>query len=436
MNMLASKDDVLIKLTAANDAQISNGASSNMIITASAGAPCSPAGNAAPISQQAVFGGCQDIVTLLRVDPKPGNVDASFGTDFSSLKVSASKATGAANGSTLTVGIDAFSLKILVLKFNAQGGLETTFGNNTGSNNGLRSIDGLSSAAVRFDPVQIFALPNPNNIRLVGELATASGGITGLAVADAVPGAIVKTLDIGGLVNNTDARLIGDRTVISGTMVRSRGSFDHCFMYVLNAASLQEVFTIYRFNPLSNVSSQCEALTDIPGSDKFFVGGGQQGLVRTPVVAKFKIDGELDKSFAGDGVARLEGLGSVDLVTALLVQPNGKILAGLGEGTVVRLLSNGKYDDSFSGNGIVKLKPGSNGNSGFVRKLVLGASGSIFAKIGNSIAKLNSSGVLQTDFGSNGFLDLPGLNDINVVTGSTFPTVQVLKGKEFRRIFQ
>jgi hypothetical protein len=33
-------------------------------------------------------------------------------------------------------------------------------------------------------------------------------------------------------------------------------------------------------------------------------------------------------------------------------------------------------------------------------------------------------------------VDLPGLNDINVVTGSTFPTVQVLKGKEFRRIFQ
>jgi hypothetical protein len=68
--------------------------------------------------------------------------------------------------------------------------------------------------------------------------------------------------------------------------------------------------------------------------------------------------------------------------------------------------------------------------------LILGAGGSIFAKMGNSIAKLNSSGVLQTDFGNNGFVDFPGAIDINVVTGGNVSTVQVLRGSEFRRIFQ
>jgi hypothetical protein len=433
---LAGQDAVSVRLSAANDAPITNGASKNMTITASAGAPCPQVGNAAAISQQAVAGSCQNTVTLLRVDPKPGNTDPSFGNDFSSLKVAAINVTNAANGSVLAVGVDAFSFKIPVLKFNAQGGLETSFGNNSGSNNGLRSIDGLSSATVRFDAVQIFALPNVNQVRLVGELVNVGGTATGLAVVDSTPFPIVKTLNPGGIPLATKASLIGDHTVISGTFQSFSSPLHKCFLYVLDANSNQQVFNTYRFNPLSSTASECFALTDAPGSNRFFVGGNQQGLVTSPVVAKLKLDGELDKSFAGDGVARLEGLGGIDSVTALLVQPNGKILVGLGEGTVVRLLSNGKYDDSFSGNGIVKLKPGSDGNSGFVRKLVLGASGSIFVKIGNSIAKLNSSGVLQTDFGSNGFLDLPGLNDINVVTGSTFPTVQVLKGKEFRRIFQ
>ena len=337
--------------------------------------------------------------------------------------------TGKTDGTVFALGIDAFSFKIPVFRFNAQGGLDTNF-----SQNGFSLIDGLSSATVRFDPVRILPLSSAaTHFRFVGELTPSGGASNALAVVDAAPAAIVKTFNPGGIPISTDARLIGDRTVISGTLQSFTSPIDKC-LYVLDANSNQTVFNTYRFNPLSSTSSKCRALTDIPGSNQFFVGGNQQGLVITPVVAKFKLDGELDKSFAGDGVAKLEGLGSVNLVTSLLVQPNGKILVGLGEGTVVRLLLNGKYDNSFSNDGIVKLKPGA-GLAGNTTKLVLGAAGSIFLKMGNSIAKLNSSGVLQTDFGSNGFVDLPGMNDINV-SGGTVPTVQVLRGSEFRRIFQ
>jgi hypothetical protein len=414
---LVGQDAASLSFTAADNANITNGLFLGLSINANAG------------------GISKSVFTLLRIDPKPGNTDPSFGNDFSSLKVAAIKMTGAADGSALAVGVDAFSFKIPVLKFNAQGGLETSFGNNNGSNNGLRSIDGLSSATVRFDAVQVFALPNANQVRLVGELVNVGGTATGLAVVDSTPFPIVKTFNPGGIPIGTNARLIGDRTVISGTFQGFSSPIHKCFLYILDANSNQEVFNTYRFNPLSSTASECFSVTDAPGTDRFFIGGNQQGLVITPVVAKFKLDGELDKGFAGDGIAKLEGLGGINRVTAVLVQPNGKILAGLDEGTVVRLLSDGKYDNSFSNDGIVTLKPGT-GFAGDTRKMVLGANGSIFVKMGNSIAKLNSSGVLQTDFGNNGFLDFPGAIDINVVAGGNVPTVQVLRNSEFRRIFQ
>jgi Domain of unknown function (DUF5122) beta-propeller len=430
---LAGQDAISVRLIAANDAQITNGASINMTITAGTGGIC-PQAVAAQISQQALTGGCQQIVTLLRVDPKPGNTDPSFGSDFSSLKVAAKTMT-AADGSAFAMGSDNFSFKIGVFKFNTQGALDSSFGNNSGTNNGLRLIDGLSSAVVKFEPLRIFPLSNAAQVRLVGELVATGGTATGLAVVDSTPFPIVKTFDPGGIPIDSDARLIGDHTVISGTLQGSVNPIDKCFLYVLNAQNDLGVHRDYRFNPLSTSNSHCAALTDAPGGDRFFVGGNQQGLVITPVVAKFKLDGEFDKSFAGDGIAKLEGLGSVNLVRTLLVQPNGKILAGLGsEGTVVRLLSDGKYDNSFAGNGIIRLKPGGNVS---IKKLVLGAGGNIFALLeNNSIAKLNSSGVLQTDFGNNGFVTGSGAVDINVVSSGNLPTVQVLKGSEFRRIFQ
>lgn len=410
---LVGQDAALLSFTAANNANITNGLFLGLPINANAG------------------GISKSVVTLLRIDPKPGNTDPSFGSDFSSLKLGATTLTGKADGTVFALGIDAFSFKIPIFRFDAQGGLDTNF-----SPDGVRLIDGLSSATVRFDPVRILPLSSAaTHFRFVGELTPTGGVSNALAVVDVAPAAIIKTFNPGGIPISTDARLIGDRTVISGTLQSFTNPIDKCFLYVLDANSNQVVFNTYRFNPLSSTSSKCRTLTDIPGSNQFFVGGSQQGLVITPVVAKFKLDGELDKSFAGDGVAKLEGLGSVNLVISLLVQPNGKILAGLGEGTVVRLLSDGKYDNSFSNDGVIKLKPGA-GLAGNTTKLVLGAGGSIFAKMGNSIAKLNSSGVLQTDFGSNGFLDFPGMNDINVVTGGNFPTVQVLKAFEFRRIFQ
>ena len=418
MTKLVGQDAASLRFTAADTANISNGLFLGLSINANAG------------------GISRSVFTLLRIDPKPGNTDPSFGNDFSSLKVAALNITGAADGSALAVGVDAFSFKIPVLKLNVQGGLETSFGNNTGSNNGLRSIDGLSSATVRFDPVRVFPLPNANQVRLVGELVNVGGTATGLAVVDSTPFPVVKTLNPAGIPIGTNARLIGDHTVISGTFQGFSSPIHKCFLYVLDANSNQKVFKTYRFNPLSSTASECFSMTDAPGTDRFFIGGNQQGLVITPVVAKFKLDGELDTGFAGDGIAKLEGLGGINRLTAVLVQPNGKILAGLGEGTVVRLLSDGKYDTSFSADGIVTLKPGAAGFAGDTRKLVLGAAGSIFVKMGNSIAKLNSSGALQTDFGDNGFVTFPGAIDINVMPSGNLPTVQVLRNSEFRRIFQ
>jgi uncharacterized delta-60 repeat protein len=78
-----------------------------------------------------------------------------------------------------------------------------------------------------------------------------------------------------------------------------------------------------------------------PGSpaDKDF------GLVR------YNSDGSLDTSFSGDGKA-VTGFGADEEAHALVIQPNGKLVAaGYYSVALARYNSNGTLDTSFSGNG-------------------------------------------------------------------------------------
>jgi uncharacterized delta-60 repeat protein len=81
----------------------------------------------------------------------------------------------------------------------------------------------------------------------------------------------------------------------------------------------------------------------------------------TFAVARYRTDGSLDTSFSGDGKRMFSfGFGD-DFAEAVAVQPDGKIVVA-GEGTVnlyqtgadfalARLLSDGSFDPSFSGDG-------------------------------------------------------------------------------------
>ena len=78
-------------------------------------------------------------------------------------------------------------------------------------------------------------------------------------------------------------------------------------------------------------------------------------------VARFKANGKPDKTFAGDGGRLIDFAGGPDLANGLAIQPNGKIVIvgssyqGATTGTdlaVARLKANGNLDKSFSGDGL------------------------------------------------------------------------------------
>ena len=124
-------------------------------------------------------------------------------------------------------------------------------------------------------------------------------------------------------------------------------------------------------------------------------------------LARYNSDGSLDPSFGSGGVVttQVEDVGSKAF--GVVLQPDGKIVAG-GEATsstgggsaVVRYLSNGSLDAGFGNGGIVfSTEPGENGFAA----LALQPDGKILG-VGRTtpLTRYNADGALDTTFGSGG----------------------------------
>lgn len=132
-------------------------------------------------------------------------------------------------------------------------------------------------------------------------------------------------------------------------------------------------------------------------------------------------NGNYDASFSGDGIAANSISAKDDVPLTLELLPDGKILAGGysvdAEGntkfTLVKYTASGVFDNSFgtSGKVITALEYG----YGAINDIGVSATGEIYA-VGTAknhctmqdwvIAKYSASGILQTDFGEQGFLGM------------------------------
>jgi uncharacterized delta-60 repeat protein len=136
-------------------------------------------------------------------------------------------------------------------------------------------------------------------------------------------------------------------------------------------------------------------------------------------VVRYEADGDPDPTFSGDGVRTLGLDGLADTVA---VQPDGKILVGgfVGsadgtDGMVVRLETDGDLDPSFSGDGLQRIDLGG-GDDEITDVVVVGGrvlvagSGSRSSGAGFVVALLTGAGELDPNFGSGGmtFAVFPG----------------------------
>jgi uncharacterized delta-60 repeat protein len=134
--------------------------------------------------------------------------------------------------------------------------------------------------------------------------------------------------------------------------------------------------------------------------------------------ARFNSDGSLDPSFSGDG-KQSTAIGTLsDVAYAVAIQTDGKIVlagqsntAAVSDFALVRYLSDGSLDASFSGDGMLTTSPSNGGD--YAYSVAIQADGKIlaggWAAGSNSISDFTlvrylSDGSLDAGFGNNGIV--------------------------------
>jgi uncharacterized delta-60 repeat protein len=133
------------------------------------------------------------------------------------------------------------------------------------------------------------------------------------------------------------------------------------------------------------------------------------------LVARFTMNGSIDTSFGGGAGYVTTDIGGSSQATALIMQPDGKIVAGGigGEGApefaLVRYNPDGSVDDTFGNQGIVRVNPGYVSS---INALALQSDGKIVAAgyAWNlqtdvcAVVRFNTDGSLDETFGTNGII--------------------------------
>jgi uncharacterized delta-60 repeat protein len=140
-------------------------------------------------------------------------------------------------------------------------------------------------------------------------------------------------------------------------------------------------------------------------------------------VARFDSIGYLDPTFGTNGVATIEGGRLIETITSIILQPDGKILAGgwsmdsanYDDCHLLRLMPDGSPDSSFGTNGVVISPLSDKGD--LIRGMVLQPDGKIITSgeyySGSSLqtfdydfmlARYNTDGTRDTGFGTNGLI--------------------------------
>lgn len=149
-----------------------------------------------------------------------------------------------------------------------------------------------------------------------------------------------------------------------------------------------------------------------PDGKIVLAGSTGDGVSNHFAVARLNADGSLDTTFDGDGKLVLD-LGAHDEATAVLVQPDGKLVvagftdAGAADFAVVRLTADGSLDPTFSGDGKATadfvgedlargaaLQPDG--------KVVLAGSSTAGAQLNAAVARFTTDGSLDATFDSDG----------------------------------
>lgn len=228
--------------------------------------------------------------------------------------------------------------------------------------------------------------------------------------------------DVFSIVVQPDGNILvgGDFTDIGGARLNGLGR--------LNAAGVPPIYDIY-FDPdvekdsgggtVLSIAVQSDGKI-LAGGDFTFVGGGFFNGVPRNRIVRLEADGKVDQTLNA-------GLGG-DFVTAIAVQPDGKILiggtfsrvAGGSPAHLARLNSDGTFESNFVADTDGTVNAIAVQNDG---KILLGGS---FSSPAKWIARLNTNGTVDGGFNMNAdgqVLAFAVQSDGNVLVGGDFTSI-------------
>ncbi|HEX5732275.1 MAG TPA: delta-60 repeat domain-containing protein [Blastocatellia bacterium] len=382
------------------------------------------------------------LLALMTIDPRAtniahaadGDLDLTFGeggtvvTDFSRSSEVVTDIKVQPDGKIVAVGATALGFssgEFALARYNDNGSLDPSFGNGGKVVTNFGVFGGASSLEFQ-----------PGGKILVAGHAYANGTDFGLARYNSD-----GSLDLS----------FGD----NGKVIESVGSADGCFGMIVQPDGKillagyagrgdrqASSFCVVRYNSNGRLDSSFgkDGVAKTAFSDGFddafaialqpdgkivLAGSADLNRTKSPIaVARYNTDGTPDTSFGNEGKLTLKLLGSRSQANAVAIQPNGKIiLAGwvLSEAlgrevfAVARLNSNGALDTNFGSGGVVTNELSARG--GEAQDLLLQRDGKIivagFAGFTRSsslqvfdfaILRYDSNGALDDSFGQAGIL--------------------------------
>ena len=173
------------------------------------------------------------------------------------------------------------------------------------------------------------------------------------------------------------------------------------------------------------------AVAIAPGGRIVVVGSTSNGITSRSAVARYLIDGRLDRSFDGDGRATIDVSSSAEQLTDVTIQADGRIVAiGWAEVSLVpvfsavRFTTDGRLDQGFAGDGIarVDIAPGADRARAVATqsddKIVIVGGVSDTGRDEWGVIRLGPHGRLDQTFGAHGKLVTnfgPGFDEASAV---------------------
>jgi uncharacterized delta-60 repeat protein len=296
-----------------------------------------------------------------------------------------------------------------IARVNANGSLDTGFDPGSGGNNYIQSI----------------ALQTDGKAIIVGAFATYNGIARNYITRVNADGTLEATFNQGSGANRTilATALQPDGKIIIGGQFISYNAIGRTRIARLNADGSLDA----TFDPASGANNDISVIALQPDG-KILIGGNfttYNGTTRNRI-ARLNADGSLDATFD-------PGTGANNLVSAITLQSDGKILIGgnlttyngITRNRIARLNANGSLDTDFNSatganNGVTAIVIQSDG------KIMIGGNFTTYnGSIRNRIARLNADGTLDTFFnlgtGANNPVNAIALQpDGKIVIGGAF----------------